>query len=66
MVVWYEFLFGTFNLQVIQTTFYLYAVFIDQIAVNIFSAVATETLKRSKHNLFTIFAFPLSMVFINL
>ncbi|XP_025190761.1 androgen-induced gene 1 protein-like [Melanaphis sacchari] len=56
-----KFKYLTFCNMVIQTVFYLYAVFIDHIAVHTCSAITSESLKRSKHNFFTIFAFPLSM-----
>ncbi|XP_015365441.1 PREDICTED: uncharacterized protein LOC107162848 [Diuraphis noxia] len=57
-----KFKYLTFCNMVIQTIFYLYAVFVDHIAVRTCSVVTSESLKRSKHNFFTIFAFPLSMV----
>lgn len=56
-----KFKYLTFCNMVIQTVFYLYAVFIDHIAVRTCSAVISESLERSKHNFFTMFAFPLSM-----
>uniref|UniRef100_A0A2S2Q8P1 Androgen-induced protein n=1 Tax=Sipha flava TaxID=143950 RepID=A0A2S2Q8P1_9HEMI len=56
-----KFKYLTFCNLVIQTFFYLFAVFIDQIAVYLCSTITSEFLKSCKHNFFAIFAFPLSM-----
>ncbi|VVC32711.1 FAR-17a/AIG1-like protein [Cinara cedri] len=56
-----KFKYLTFCNLVIQTIFYLYAVFVDIIGVCAYSNVKVKSLNRKKHDLFTIFVFPLSM-----